>query len=347
MKIAIICDTHYGARNDSPIFLDYFLTFFEEQFFPYLREHGITQVLHLGDLMDRRKFVNFFTLSEVKSRFLKPFETGEFKMDCIIGNHDTFYRNTNSLNSVNQLFEKDGITIHENPICLNFDGLDIALVPWINKSNYDSTMDFIKTVSAPILMGHLELTGYQVLRGISHDNGMDAALLSRFESVYSGHFHCRQSGGNVTYLGTPYQITFGDLGEDKGFHVLDTETRNMEFIKNNKKMFHSIVYNDKEQDMTKIDFSQYKNGYIKVIIENKTKPMTFDRFMDGLYTAPVTSVNIIEQESMNLMTEQPVDNSQDTLSIINTEIDGMEEIENKNKLKTLIYDLYMESISVE
>jgi len=347
VKIAVICDSHFGARNDSPIFLDYFLSFFENQFFPYLREHGITQVIHLGDMMDRRKFVNFFTLSEVKNRFLKPFETGEFKMDCIIGNHDTFYRNTNSLNSVNQLFDINSITVYENPICMNYDGLEIALVPWINKSNHDETMEFIKQVSAPILMGHLELAGYQVLRGISHEGGMDSSLLAKFESVYSGHFHCRQSDRNVMYLGTPYQITFGDLGEDKGFHVLDTDTRNMEFIKNTKKMFHTIVYDDKSQDMLKLDFTQYKNCYIKVIIENKSKPMTFDRFMETLYTCPVTSLNIIEKESIDLLTETPVDNSQDTLSIINTEIDGMEEIENKNKLKTLIYDLYMESISIE
>ena len=60
MKIAIICGTHYGARNDSPIFLDYFLTFFEGQFFPLLREYGITSVLQLGDLIDRRKFFKYF-----------------------------------------------------------------------------------------------------------------------------------------------------------------------------------------------------------------------------------------------------------------------------------------------
>ena len=71
MKIAIINDTHFGARNDSPLFLEYFMSFFEKQFFPYCKEHGITKVLHLGDLMDRRKYVNFNTLAEVRKRFVE------------------------------------------------------------------------------------------------------------------------------------------------------------------------------------------------------------------------------------------------------------------------------------
>ncbi len=104
MKVAIICDTHFGVRNDSPLFLNYFLDFFENQFFPYLREHNIKHVLHLGDLMDRRKFVNFQTLAEVKKRFISHFDSGEFELWCLLGNHDTYYKNTNEINSINQLF---------------------------------------------------------------------------------------------------------------------------------------------------------------------------------------------------------------------------------------------------
>lgn len=70
MKIAIINDTHFGARNDSPFFLEQSLEFFEGTFFPYLKQHGIVNVLHLGDLLDRRKFINFNTLAQVKKRFL-------------------------------------------------------------------------------------------------------------------------------------------------------------------------------------------------------------------------------------------------------------------------------------
>ena len=63
MKVAILNDTHCGVRNSSDIFLDYQERFYTEIFFPYLKEHGITQVLHLGDYYEHRKFVNFKALN--------------------------------------------------------------------------------------------------------------------------------------------------------------------------------------------------------------------------------------------------------------------------------------------
>jgi len=345
LKIAIVCDTHFGARNDSPLFVDYFLSFFETQFFPYLRKNNITEVIHLGDLMDRRKFVNFLTLSEVRKRFISYFDSKEFNLHCILGNHDTYYKNTNDINSIHQLFAGSRINIYEKPTDLKFGSLDIALVPWINKENYEDTVNFIKTTSSPFIMGHFELNGFEVLRGVKHQEGMSPDMLSKFETVYSGHFHCKQTEKNVSYLGTPYQITFSDLREKKGFHVLDTETRELEFIENSNKMFYTIVYND-TNDMLQTNFSQYKNCYIKLIVENKSKPYIFDKFLDSLYNNAVASVNIIEENLLELSNEQTVDNTKDTLTIINLEIDAMEEVENKNKLKKIIHDLYVESLSI-
>ena len=45
------------------------------------------------------------------------------------------------------------------------------------------------------------------------------------------------------------------------------------------------------------------------------------------------------------MDDAEVDVSEDTITIISKEIDGMEQIEDKNKLKLIIKDLYMESLS--
>ena len=72
MKIALLSDTHWGARGDSQLFLDYFTEFFNDTFFPYLDANNITTVLHAGDLMDRRKFVNFNVLNHVREHFIKP-----------------------------------------------------------------------------------------------------------------------------------------------------------------------------------------------------------------------------------------------------------------------------------
>jgi len=125
MKIAILNDTHWGARSDSQIFLEYFTDFFREQFFPYLKENNIDTVLHLGDLMDRRKFVNFNTLNTVRSEFMEPLLREGITVHCILGNHDTFYKNTNNLNSVNELFGNrySNFFIYQQPIDLEFDSV--------------------------------------------------------------------------------------------------------------------------------------------------------------------------------------------------------------------------------
>jgi predicted phosphodiesterase len=83
MKIAILNDTHAGVRNSSDIFVDYHRRFFEEVFFPYLNEHNIKQILHLGDYYDHRKFVNFKALNENRKHFLEMLKLYGITMDII------------------------------------------------------------------------------------------------------------------------------------------------------------------------------------------------------------------------------------------------------------------------
>tara|TARA_R100001509_G_scaffold148320_1_gene106060 strand:- start:26149 stop:27204 length:1056 start_codon:yes stop_codon:yes gene_type:complete len=348
MKIALINDTHFGARNDSSIFLNYFLEFFEEQFFPYCIENNIDQVLHLGDLMDRRKFVNFNTLHEVRTRFFNKFKENRINLHCTIGNHDTFYRNTNEINSLKELFDDKNEYFHlyENPTSVHFDSLCVGLIPWINNTNRQECEDFLKTCACPIVGGHFELNGYQVMRGVNFRHGMSDKLLQRFETVLSGHFHSKSTKNNVYYLGTQYQITFSDLNDNKGFHVLDTETRELQFIENKRRKFYHIEYDDTDpKSLSDIDYSFYKDCYVKVIVKNKNKRKIFDSFLDTLYKNKVIDITVVEDMSDFLIEEETIDMAKDTLTIINDEIDSDVDIEEKGKIKEIIRDLYMEGLS--
>ena len=348
MKIAIINDTHFGARGDRQIFFDYFMRFFDDVFFPYLEEHNIDTIIHAGNLMDRRKFINFNILNQVRTRFMDKLKSKNIKMHCILGNHDVYYRNTNEINSIRELFSND-LTLYEKPEVVNFDGLDIALLPWVNKTNKDQCVEFIKTASAPILIGHLELNGYQVMRGVDFQGGMDKDPFDRYEKVLSGHFHCRQEKENVYYMGTQYQITFSDLHEKKGFHVLDTESRDIEFIENPHMMFYCLTYNDSSGplDLDSLNFSNMKNAFVKIYIEHKKHPYSFDRYMDKLYEAGVSKITTVDDaNNSSWQQEEIVDLAQDTVTLINNEVDQLEEVKDKSKLKKLIKDLYMESLSL-
>jgi DNA repair exonuclease SbcCD nuclease subunit len=345
MKIAIINDTHFGARNDSPLFLQYFMSFFEKQFFPYCKQNDIKIVLHLGDLMDRRKYVNFQTLAEVRKRFIQWFEDNNVELHCILGNHDTFYKNTNEINSIRELFHEkyQSVYLYEKPRLLELDGFKIAMIPWINKENEKEFQTFIKSCPASVICGHFELNGYEVIQGINFEGGMDDSIFSCYEMVLSGHFHGKTSKKNVHYLGTQYQITFSDARQQKGFHVLDTETRELEFIENPEKMYHIIVYDDSKHDPMGDDFDYYKNSYVKVLVAKKKDPVKFDLWIDKMVQAGVINLNIVEE--MIETSTDTVDVAQDTMSIINEEIDKLETVENKGKLKSLIHELYIESLS--
>ena len=72
MKIALITDTHWGVRNDNNSFMDNTKSFLDDVFFPYLQLHNIRDVIHLGDLVDRRKYINFNTANRLKEDFIKP-----------------------------------------------------------------------------------------------------------------------------------------------------------------------------------------------------------------------------------------------------------------------------------
>jgi DNA repair exonuclease SbcCD nuclease subunit len=344
MKIAIIGDTHFGARGDSPLFLNHFLKFFEEQFFPYLKENGITKVLHLGDLFDRRKFVNFNTLHHTKKRFIDWFDQNGVELHCILGNHDVFYKNTNRLNSPKEVLAQCHSSFHlyEDVQEVCFNGATILMVPWINEENKDRFMQKIKDTPATILAGHLELTGYEVMPGVKFGEGMDDKFLEKFDLVLSGHFHKKSSKGNVHYLGTQYQMTSIDTNEIKGFHVLDTETRELQFIPNPMKMFHNVEWRNGTliQDF---DPSRYKGTYVKVLVYEKKSETKFDQFIDSLYAAEPANVSIIEDLSDRTKEEGELDISEDTLSLINKEIDGME-ADNKEELKNIVREIYMESL---
>ena len=102
MKIAILNDTHTGIRNSADIFLDNAAQFYNETFFPYLKKHGIKQIIHLGDYYDNRKAINIKALYHNRKNFLEPLRDAGISMDVITGNHDTYFKDTNTPNSLKE-----------------------------------------------------------------------------------------------------------------------------------------------------------------------------------------------------------------------------------------------------
>lgn len=349
MKIALLNDTHFGARSDSPAFIKYFNRFYDEIFFPYLEENNITTLIHLGDVVDRRKFINFNTAHNFQNKFWKRLWDMKIDTHIILGNHDTYYKNTNSINSMQQLITTfDGVNepfIYEKPKTVEFDGLPILFIPWICPENEEESLKTISESQSQICMGHLEVKGFEMHKGHFQEHGLEMDLFKRFEKVYSGHYHRKSDNGTIFYLGTQYEITWSDYQCPKGFHIFDTDTRELTRIPNPINMFKKIVYNDKKNSYSNMDISEYEDCFIKVIVEEKTDVNQFGDFIDRLHNDIHTNeVNVIE-DSYNINSTADVnivDQGEDTLSFLQNYINSLDTELDKNKMNSIVKDLYSE-----
>ena len=197
-KVVLVTDTHWGARNDSRVFAKYFSRFWNDVFFPYIDEHNIDNVIHLGDIVDRRKYINYVTADSLKKDFINPLKERNIKFWCLIGNHDIYYRNSLEINALDQLYGlNEDINLVTEPQEINIDGCDMLLMPWICKDNWDDSWKSIKYSKSQIMLGHLELNGFEMHRGAICETGFDLGEFSKFDMVLSGHFHHKSSNGNI------------------------------------------------------------------------------------------------------------------------------------------------------
>jgi DNA repair exonuclease SbcCD nuclease subunit len=353
MKIALLNDTHLGIKSDSRIFLEHQRVFFHEVFFPYCRSNEITTIIHLGDVFDRRKFINFYTLDFAKRMLFDVLQAENMIMHTILGNHDTTFTTTNDINSVSLLLrEYKNIHIYEKePVELNFDDVKFLLVPWITRDNETICIEKMKTSNASICCGHFEIKGFELMRGISNEHGFDHSFFSSFEEVYSGHFHHPSQYGNIRYLGAQYEMTWSDYNERRGFHVFDTKTKQLTLIENPNKIFHKLEYDDLDltlDEIANLDLSALKNCYVKVLVRNRTNTYLYDLFLNRLNDSGAADVKTVEDHLHldRLSTDELLDETKSTKDILHMYIDNVDTKLDRSRIKAVIDSLYTEAMSL-
>ena len=350
MKIAILTDTHCGIRNSSEVFLDNAEDFYTNIFFPECEKHGVKQILHLGDYYDHRKFVNFKALNQNRRVFLDQLRKNNMTMDIIPGNHDTYYKNTNELNALKECLGHYMNEIHivMEPTVMQYGSLSMALLPWICADNYDQSMNFIKDCKADWLGAHLELANFEIGRGILAPHGMDPKIFKKFEQVLSGHYHTASRKDNIWYLGNPMEFFWSDAHDPNFFHILDTESRQIEKIRNTYTLFEKIVYNDKEMDYNNYNKNLSKK-FVKVVVSEKTDPFTFDRFIDNIQNQDIYELKIAENfnEFMGANVDDEEVNFEDTTEIVDSYIEAVDTDLDKDKIKIQMRELMTEAQALE
>jgi hypothetical protein len=239
---------------------------------------------------------------------------------------------------------------------IEIDGTKIDLIPWINSENYDDTMDFIKRSDAQIAFGHLEVEGFAMYKNYVAGTGLQSSIFNRYELVASGHYHHKSSKGNIHYLGAPYEITWNDYDDPRGFHIFDTETRELEFIQNKYRLFEKIYYDDENIDYRSVSGKPYKNKIVKLIVENKSNVTTFESFLDRLYKSNPIDLIILEDLSEYTARYSNLEEGEDievgnTATFLEEYVDSIpidhDKKDERLKVKRLLQILYDEALNTD
>lgn len=342
MKVALITDTHFNFKKGNKIFHEYFEKFYKNIFFPTLEKYGIDTVIHMGDIFDNRKNTDYWSIDWTKKVILDPLK--KYNVYLTVGNHDIFYKNTTHLNSPVLLLDNyTNINVITSAKTINLKGTDILFLPWITSNDEQATFNHIRETSARVAMGHLELNGFYPQRNHVQTGGMDNTIFSKFDRVFSGHYHTRSDNGKIFYIGNPYELYWADYNDKRGFAIFDTDTYELEYIDNPYQMFKIINY----RDDAVYNLNEYDNCIVKLIIKEKKDKIKYEKFLDWLLEQNIQDLKIIEDVIINddIDVEHEVQN-EDTLSLLKKYVDESEIQLNKIRIKEILNQIYKESFQM-
>ena len=361
MKIAVLSDIHFGCRSNSKVFLDHFLEFFQEEVVKRCAHLGIRHLVIAGDLFDHRKLTSTEILHELNHRFW-PEVWGQFVHVMILpGNHDVYHTNTLRVNALETLVPKPPPPINNrldlimNPRTMEFEGRNILFVPWICEENEAECLDAIRaarTTDIRHVIGHFHLKGFNIGSGQVAEDGHDGNIFEGYQEVASGHFHTlsEKTVGPTTirYLSCPYEMTWADWNDPKGFHILDTEDGKYTFYRNPKRLFNKIRWSDMTKVLsrhtTSVAVQEYAGTYCRVIKDDDTTTC-FESFMENLEKVAL-DVKVVEQQEKLVVAQQDelvIADTDDVWEHIRAGIREKNEVD-QTKLEALFRELHKEAL---
>ena len=249
MKVAIITDTHFGVRNESPIWLEAHAKMLKE-FFAQIKANKIKTIWMLGDIVDSRKSVSSKLLAWIKQNWTQPIIDMKLEVHLILGNHDTFYKSTNRPNIPIEIFgHVKNFHIYEHePVELSVDGKSVLMCPWICPENESITQQALSK-TYDVVCGHFGIEGCLFQGNQVSDHGMDPQSFKQHGVVFSGHFHKKSITGNINYLGNPIACNWGESGDPHGWHFYDIANNKLDFIEFHYPLYKKVHISGQDQSM--------------------------------------------------------------------------------------------------
>lgn len=351
-KIALISDVHFGCRNNSEIYLEIIKKLFTQTLANILDTNNITDVRILGDLFDCRNNINVRTLNVAMDVFRwykinKP----NIKFKILLGNHDIYYKNRIDVNSIEFLRNLGNIEVIDAVTTETLCGKSIISYPWlVPGSNEHSHFLSIAngTKKYDLCLGHFEVRGFEISKGVYDTENLEVSLFKNFGKVYTGHYHLRNTIENVSYLGCPFQQTWGDYGDEKGITILNVEDNTSQFIRNESSPEFLKIFVDDLQNKNISKLKRIKGNHVKFMIDKKV-----DESWIIKARAKIESCEPLTFEVENTIIETQLDDTDiditkisDPFSLLMECVENitLEEDIDKTELKKYLMDIYSESL---
>lgn len=168
-----------------------------------------------GDLNDTKAIIR----AEVANAIISILKDAQTKIYILEGNHD----------KINEKGSEHGLN-YLTPYATVIDTITsfkefpkIVFIPYLTQSQRISTLIDVWGKTFKILIMHQGFLGAQMGDYIQDKSSLDPTTVKDF-TVISGHYHRHQTIGTVTYIGSPYTITFGEANDGpKGFLILNED----------------------------------------------------------------------------------------------------------------------------
>lgn len=247
------------------------------------KKNGIKVLVVAGDVYHKRGNLPTETLY-IANKAFENFTRLGISVYVLAGNHD---QDSNSIKPLDNLssVKQEGVFVSSVPEEIEIeDNIILRMIPYRHNREL-LVKEFKKTVHkelTTILVSHIGISGAQIGNQVyasSDDFKVQDIDNKKYTFVALGHFHKPQNlTPNAFYCGSPYQMNFGEEGEDHGFYIGDTDTRELEFIPlESPKFITCTSYEQAKEESSKGNFIRLRCSSEEVVESNIPQNVRVER----------------------------------------------------------------------
>jgi hypothetical protein len=191
----------------------------------------------------------------------------------IPGNHDLFFKDKRTVNSVRWAEHISNVYIINDW----FNDGNVIIAPWFVQEDAKK----LKKYKGKYMFGHFELPGFYMNSLVKMpDHGeISGKDFKNIEHCFSGHFHKRQKSGNITYIGNAFPLTYSDAwDDDRGMMILEWD-KDPQFISwPDQPTFRTIKLSTLLEDLTILKPKQYLKVSVDVDLSYEESTLIKEEF---------------------------------------------------------------------